>query len=68
MAKKEYKIGEVFQFGLVKLRCESETDRCEGCFLNDITSYQKDCKKLIGECEFIHREDDTDVIFVKVEE
>lgn len=67
--KKEFKVGEVFQCGLVKLRCEKvETYSCEGCLLNDIFETQGYCKKLVGECDSMNREDETDVIFVKVED
>ncbi len=35
MAKKEFKIGEEFQFGLVKLRVEKEDENlCLKCFFN----------------------------------
>lgn len=68
MEKKEFKIGEVFQCGLIKLKCVEEINFCKGCFLNDITSVQKQCKKLVGECESLDRKDGEGVIFVKVDE
>lgn len=69
MKRKEFKVGEVFTCGLVKLRCEKiETYYCDGCFLNDVCETQGCCKELVGECGSMNREDKTDVIFVKVED
>ena len=69
MAKKEFKIGETFQCGLVKLRVETpESGLCKGCFFG---SRSYDCGSIInltGSCYFDEREDNTNVIFVKVEE
>ena len=68
--KKEFKVGEVFQCGLVKLRCEKKPQyckplrRCEYCFL--VPNIR--CNKLGGNCSSCTREDKTDVIFVKVED
>lgn len=68
MAKKEFKVGETFQCGLVKLKCvKAEETICEGCFLDDICEFYSQCNALIGCCD-ASREDKTDVIFVKVEE
>lgn len=67
MEKKEFQIGEVFQFGLLKLKCVKPYDihkRCSHCFLVDC--YQ--CMDIVGNCIHNIREDKTDVIFVKVEE
>lgn len=67
MKKKEFKIGETFMCGLVKLECiESERNcmRCDSCFFSDCAN----CFDIISECSKIRREDRTDVIFVKVEE
>lgn len=66
--KKEYKIGETFQCGLVKLKCKKAINGCVGCFLCDIITFQDDCKILVGECDKRMREDKQDVIFVKVED
>lgn len=65
-----FKVGEVFQCGLVKLKCVEATDTgvlsCTGCFLKELCN---ECiEYLIGECKKAHREDKADVIFVKVEE
>lgn len=68
MAKTEYKVGEVFQCGLVKLKCvKAEGTICEGCFLYDICDFYSQCNALIGCCD-TSREDKADVIFVKVED
>lgn len=66
MPKKEFKIGEVFQCGLVKLKCvEAKREKyCTGCFFEA----NEDCaSRIVGNCSFSCREDNTDVIFVKVE-
>lgn len=67
MVKKEFKIGQTFQFGFVKLKCEVGHNRCDGCALFDIDYCENLCA-FIGECDAKYRKDKTDVIFVKVEE
>lgn len=68
MAKKEFKVGEVFQFGLVKLRVvEEDENSCLRCFFNG-TYLCGNTSKLIGSCYDDEREDETNVVFVKVEE
>lgn len=63
MAKKEFKIGETFQCGLVKLKVEKSGRKCDGCY------FLGGCKRRItGACSAESREDNTDVIFVEVEE
>lgn len=62
MAKTEYQVGEIFQCGLVKLKCvksENEFNPCEGCV---------GIIGMFGGCSIFNREDETNVIFVKVEE
>lgn len=68
MKKKEFKIGEVFQCGLVKLKCvkQEEELECNGCFFEDYCTF--DLGNVFGECASREREDKTDVIFAKVEE
>ena len=71
MAKKEFKVGEVFQCGLVKLKVE-ETKKptsCEGCFFWSVKFPSCDyyMEALVGLCDK-RRKDEKDVIFVKVEE
>lgn len=63
MAKKEFKVGEVFQCGLIKLKCIKTNSLCDKCYFirrcnHEITGY------CFAEC----RKDKNDVIFVKVEE
>lgn len=71
MPKKEFKVGETFQCGLIKLKVEIG-DRfrlCKGCYCGE-TAYNE-CgvlKEIVGECMSESRKDKTDVIFVKVEE
>lgn len=71
--KKEFAIGETFQYGLVKLKCvkapcKYQSDNCYQCAL--YYDWEDVClgQEFIGECGRREREDKTDVIFVKVEE
>lgn len=69
MEKKEFKIGESFQYGLVKLKCvkaKNEKDACDGCIFksHDCLDY----KVFAGRCQSYLREDKTDVIFVEVKD
>ena len=69
MSKKEFKVGEVLQCGLIKLRCEESRitgSCCEGCFFH-FHCFKENTLDIAGNCAKIHREDKTDVIFVKVE-
>lgn len=68
MAKKEFKVGEVFQCGLVKLKCVKQEEGldCVGCFFEDCCMFA--LGKIFGECSSREREDKTDIIFVKVED
>lgn len=69
MKKKEFAVGEVFQFGLKKLKAKKfigDKQRCELCAL-----YCTDCEDLYGftgSCIGESRSDKTNVIFVEVEE
>lgn len=61
----EYKIGEVFQFGKIKLKCvEVSHNHCSSCFLYDFS----DCGSCVGECFFTKRSDRKNVIFIEVKE
>lgn len=66
--KNEFSVGEVFQFGLKKLKVKatSSCDTCTGCYLNWQDIY--DCSELVGECSDIKRTDNTNVIFEKLED
>lgn len=67
MPNKEFKVGETFQCGLVKIRVVKGDDSCRNCFFNE--SYLcGNLNKLTGSCFSSEREDNTDVIFVKVED
>lgn len=71
MAKKEFKVGETFQCGLVKLRVEQskKPTSCVGCFFwkENFPMCDDFAESLVGKCDK-RRKDKTDVIFVKVEE
>ena len=71
MEKTEFKIGDEFCLGLVKLRVEEsdkKVHRCLQCFLGGLTSDCRAFRTLVGECSGPKREDGKDVFFVKVEE
>lgn len=67
MEKKEFKVGGTFQYGLVKLKVEKQTDYCEGCAFRDF-AFCGEIYEFSGSCNGLEREDKTDVVFVKVEE
>lgn len=70
-AKKEFKIGEVFQLGFIKLKAvkyDMDLHPCLYCFIGGLTSDCRVFKQLIGECIGLKRRDKTDVIFVNIEE
>lgn len=68
--KKEFKIGETFQFGLIKLKVVKSTkwNSCEGCYMTNLPGQCKSYYDLIGKCLRGEREDKTDILFVKVED
>ena len=67
--KTEFKIGEEFQFGLIKLKCMKEQgndDPCQGCYFND--NFEPLCHSdIVGDCCKLDRKDKTGVIFVRVD-
>ena len=69
MAQKEFKIGEVFQCGLVKLKVvkQEKIGTCAGCALDGL-EYCSAVQEFIGSCYHADREDKIDIVFVKVEE
>lgn len=70
MPNKEFKVGETFQCGLIKLRCEESQiigSCCEGCFFN-FRCFKEITRNIAGPCARTHRKDKTGVIFVKVED
>ena len=71
MAKKEFKVGEVFQCGLIKLKVEKTNAKpcyqCEECFMYEHIYNCNDLIDLVGSREGKKRDDKTDVVFVEVE-
>ena len=69
MEKKEFKVGEVFDAGLVRLKCVDAPEPdlgCEGCIFNDhITCGSVDV--VAGPGNHVEREDGKDVIFIKAD-
>lgn len=60
----DYKIGEVFQFGRIKLRCV-EGKGCHGCFMRaSCPEMWEEMSRYIGHCSSFHRADKKGVIFV----
>ena len=43
MKRKYFKIGEIFQFGLIKLKAVESNGYCTGCFLED--KFDRICEK-----------------------
>lgn len=69
MEKKEFAVGEEFQFGLKRLRVEKDTKEtpCMGCVFCSPTFLCGDIvKNFIGQCMGCARTDKTSVIFVEV--
>lgn len=65
---KEYKVGEVFQFGKKKLKCV-EGCKCSDCAMSDLEI--EGCEYMsyfLGACAARDREDHTGVIFIEVKE
>lgn len=68
MEKKEFKVGEVFDAGLVRLKCVEPTAPnagCEGCIFNYLTCGA--VPVIAGPCSHVEREDNRDVIFIKAD-
>ena len=72
MKKKEFAVGEVFHFGLKKLKVveSEESSCCDACVLSEMC---EDASPLciidfVGECKFCDRADKKNVIFVEVED
>lgn len=71
--KKEFAIGETFQYGLAKLKCvkapcKGRYDSCSQCIFYDDCQEVCSIPYFIGNCYKTQREDKTDVIFKKVED
>lgn len=68
MEKKEFKVGETFHCGLIKLKVEKEDEySCSKCFFYK-TWLCDNMNMITGSCFESEREDHTSVIFVKVDE
>jgi hypothetical protein len=69
MEKKEFKAGEIFQCGLLKLKCEKSSFSCKGCYF---LGSSLDCRILnrmvTGNCLKTERKDKSDVIFIEVKD
>lgn len=65
---KEFKVGKVFQCGLVKLRCEEDQGVCFGCVFNNNNLLCEELIFLTGPCSSENKEDNKNVVFVKVED
>lgn len=65
MEKKEFKVGEVFDAGLVRLKCV-EDNACDRCIFEDCDSCS--CIDIIvGPCGHVDRQDNKNVIFIKAD-
>lgn len=65
MEKKKFKVGEVFDAGLVRLKCV-EGDTCDRCIFKDYDSCS--CIDIIvGPCGHVDRQDNKNVIFIKAD-
>lgn len=65
MEKKEFKVGEVFDAGLIRLKCV-EGDTCDRCIFGDYDSCS--CTDIIiGPCGRVDRQDNKNVIFIKAD-
>lgn len=70
MGKKEFKIGEEIQFGLINLRVEDGTGMmCHDCFFNDIEEIDGTddfVERCVGSCLASDRSDGKHVMFVEI--
>lgn len=65
MSKKEFKVGEVFQYGEVRLKCIEDYLNgipCDGCY------FKGRCEDVRMACAWFDRADNKDVVFIKVED
>lgn len=68
MEKKEFKVGEVFTAGLVRLKCVEATapdSGYEGCIFDYFTCGAVGV--VAGPCNYEEREDNKNVIFIKAD-
>lgn len=69
--KTEFEVGEVFQCGLIKLKCVDNPDKrnsnpCVKCYFANMDC--GDAREVTGDCESTMRVDGENVIFVKSED
>lgn len=72
MAKTEFEINEVFQLGLIKIKCVEQKEHypflCTGCCINPVNCASYEGNDAVGCCAADKRKDKTNVIFIRVEE
>lgn len=67
MPKTEFKVGEVFQLGLINIKVEEAVQvRCEECFVSTMKGTCGDYRDLVGSCLERNRQDKRNVVFVKL--
>ena len=70
MEKKEIKIGETFQCGVLTLKCIEGGRSCRGCLFFEDRNYEcsEAITNILGECTATDRRDCKNAIFVKVKQ
>lgn len=67
--KTYFKVDEVFQVGLVQVKCVKSDQSCKGCyFFNEDNPYDSCPTHILGDCVAKKRPDDTEVKFIKIDE
>lgn len=69
MEKREFEIGEVFDVGLIKLKCVEvdikNENPCEGCVFTKKFHVCGIINDMIGPCASVNREDKKNVVFIE---
>lgn len=66
---KELQIGEVIEHCKISLQCIKSDGSCDGCYFSNVRDLYCDCDhRIFGSCNSFNRDDNNDVIFVKVGE
>lgn len=68
MEREEIKLGEVFQCGIVKLKCVERGGSCKGCIVSEELADCTDMYIFLGYCGKKDRTDGKDVKFVRVDD
>ena len=64
--KTEFKINDIFQFGIIQLKCiKSDDGYCHGCKFENFQSCE-DIISFTGPCSDVKRKDGIDVIFIQI--